>query len=68
MDDMDDLAAVTNAELWRTLIRMEAKLDHIADDHEQRIRKMERYAYTSVGLACTGAVSGLSALLGALGG
>lgn len=40
---MDD--AVTNAEIVRSLQRIEARLDTVTGDHEQRLRKVERWVY-----------------------
>lgn len=59
---------VTNAELARLLVRIESKLDKVAEDHETRIRRIERFAYVSLGLAGAGATSGVGALLAAIGG
>lgn len=60
---------VTNSELSRSLVRIEAKLDRATDDHEMRLRRIERYVYVSLGLAGAGAASGLGALMSAaLGG
>jgi len=56
---------VTNAELSRSLVRIEAKLDQVTGDHEIRLRRIERYVYISLGLAAAGAASGLSALFSA---
>lgn len=35
----------TLGEIARTLARVEAKLDGIAADHEDRLRKVERWVY-----------------------
>lgn len=59
---------MTNAELRRSLARIESKLDRVTDDHEVRLRKVERWVWTSVGLAAAGATSGVGALFSALGG
>ena len=58
---------VTNAELSRSLVRIESKLDRATDDHELRIRRLERYMYTAVGLALAGAASGVTGLLTVIG-
>lgn len=54
---------VTNAELSRSLIRIESKLDRVNEDHETRLRRVERALYISLGLAGAGSASGLGALL-----
>lgn len=59
---------VTNSELARSLVRIESKLDRATEDHEARLRRVERFAYISIGLAAAGATSGVSALLSAMGG
>lgn len=59
---------VTNSELSRSLVRIESKLDKVAEDHEMRLRRTERMMYVAIGLAAAGATSGLGALLTALGG
>lgn len=48
------------------LARIEAKLDKITDDHEMRIRKLERVVYTAFGLAVAGAGAGGTSLLNTL--
>lgn len=64
--NVDETTGVTNGELARLIARVEAKIDKVTEDHETRIRRVERVMYISVGLAATGATSGLSALIGAL--
>lgn len=59
---------VTNAELSRSLVRIETKLDRATDDHELRLRRVERVMYVALGLAAAGATSGLGALITAIGG
>ena len=39
---MDD---VSNAEIVRSLQRIEARLDKVFGDHEARLRKVERWVY-----------------------
>lgn len=36
----------TLAEIGRTLHKIEAKVDKILDDHELRLRKVERWVYS----------------------
>lgn len=57
---------VTNAELGRSLVRIESKLDKVSEDHEQRIRRTERFLYVALGMAGAGTTSGMSALIAAL--
>jgi len=59
---------VSNAELSRSLVRIESKLDRETDDHELRIRRVERYVYVALGLATAGAASGIGTLISAIGG
>lgn len=54
---------VTPAELARSLARIEAKLDRVTDDHEQRLRRVEHWIWAAGGLGMAGAVSGFGALL-----
>lgn len=35
----------TQGEIVRSLLRIEAKIDKIGDDHEQRLRRVERWLY-----------------------
>lgn len=66
---------MTNAELARCIARLESsmtgavsrledKLDRVTDDHEQRIRRVERWMWTCLGLSAAGAGAGLSAWFG----
>ena len=59
---------MTPAELNRWLHRVERKLDKVTDDHEQRIRRMERAMYVAIGLGTAGATSGIAAIASALSG
>lgn len=59
---------VTNGELARALIRIESKLDKVSDDHENRLRRIERISYIALGLAVTGASTGFSSLVSVFGG
>lgn len=36
---------VSSAEIVRTLKRIEARLEQVTGDHEQRLRKVERWVY-----------------------
>lgn len=59
---------VTNAELSRSLIRIEQKIDKVSEDHEQRLRRAERFLYVALGLAGASTASSLSALIASIGG
>ncbi|HEX6969407.1 MAG TPA: hypothetical protein VF174_11450 [Micromonosporaceae bacterium] len=59
---------ISNAELSRWLTRVEAKLDKALEDHERRLRRLERLSYVGMGVAAAGGLSGVSALLSAAGG
>ena len=54
---------VTNAELSRSLTRIELKLDSVTSDHESRLRRVERWMYVTMGLAATGATSGVLSMI-----
>jgi predicted component of type VI protein secretion system len=62
---IDDV--MSSGEMARSLHRIETKLDRAIDDHEQRLRRVERWMWTSLGLASLGAAGGVSAALRALG-
>lgn len=53
---------VSNAELARLIVRMEQSLDRLSQDHEDRLRRLERILWTMTGIASAGALSGISAL------
>jgi hypothetical protein len=52
---------VTLGELKRWLDRIEKKLDTVTQDHENRIRRAERFVYIVSGLALAG--SGVSSFI-----
>lgn len=54
---------VTNSELSRALVRIESKLDQITGDHEQRLRRVERFAWIATGLSTAGMLSGVMAAI-----
>jgi len=62
------LVDVTNAELARALVRIESKLDKMSEDHEARIRRLEKFVYVGLGLGSAGATSGLASLAALIGG
>lgn len=55
---MPDLASIE-----RQLQRIERKLDKAIDDHEGRIRKLERSLYVSGGIAMAGGATGVVSVL-----
>jgi hypothetical protein len=59
---------VTNSELSRSLTRIELKLDKVSEDHEKRIRNVERMLYITLGLASAGATSGIGSFIAAMVG
>lgn len=59
---------ITLGEIRRSLERIEKKLDQVALDHEQRIRRTERIMHASLGLALAGAGTGVTGLLSLVGG
>lgn len=59
---------VTNSELSRSLVRIEAKLDKVTEDHEARLRRVEKILYVALGMAVAGMTSGMGAFLSAMGG
>jgi hypothetical protein len=52
---------VRNSELARSLARIEMKLDRTADDHEMRLRRVERWVWIATGLSMAGMISGVLA-------
>lgn len=54
---------VTTGELARSLQRIEGKLDQVTSDHEQRLRRVERWMWTTMALSIAGGASGLASLL-----
>jgi hypothetical protein len=54
---------VTSGELGRWLMRVEAMLDKVANDHETRLRRTERVMYVTIGLAIAAGASGVSSIL-----
>jgi hypothetical protein len=60
--------AVTNEELSRSLTRIEGKLDKVADDHEKRLRSVERTLYITLGLASAGVTSGVGTFVASMVG
>lgn len=59
---------VTPAELARSIARIEGKIDRALDDHEKRLRTVERWMWTVLGLSAAGAASGFTALIKSIGG
>lgn len=57
---------VTNSELSRSLERIESKLDKVADDHEKRLRAVERTLYITLGLASAGVTSGVGTFIASM--
>lgn len=57
------MSAVTLGEVGRSVIRIERKLDELANDHERRLRTVERAIWISAGLGGAGTATGLSALI-----
>ena len=47
---MDD-ESLSTGEIRRWLERVEQKISLVTGDHEQRLRKLERFMYISVGVA-----------------
>lgn len=52
----------------RQLERIELKLDKAIDDHERRLRALERWVYIASGLALTGTGTGIASLFSILSG
>ena len=57
---------ITNAEIVRWLERIEAKLDKVTEDHEDRLRRLEKAVWISAGVGGAGVASGVGALLQAV--
>ncbi len=58
---------VTNAELARSIKRVEVKIDRISEDHEDRLRRLERAVWATIGFGLAGAGTGISALVQGFG-
>jgi hypothetical protein len=50
--------------LTEIVARIEKKLDENIGDHEKRLRAIEKWMWTCIGLSVTGALSGLAAFFG----
>ena len=59
---------VTNSELSRSLVRIEQKLDNVTGDHEQRLRRIERWVYIAVGLGSAGTIGSVVQAIGMAAG
>lgn len=57
---------ITMGEMGRTVARIEHKLDQMVEDHEKRIRTIEKWMWGLAGLGGAGAASGVGALIQAL--
>lgn len=55
---------MTNGELGRWLVRIESKLDRAIDDHEKRLRSVERWMYALPPTLILAVASMLVALFG----
>lgn len=56
----DDL---TLAEIGRTLLRLEASLDRVSNDHESRLRYLERAVWVATGLGGAALASAIGTLI-----
>ena len=56
----DDL---TMAEMGRTMVRIEGKLDKVTADHEDRLRRLEKAVWIATGTGAAGLASSLAAIL-----
>lgn len=54
---------ISNAELARWMHRIEQALAKIVDDHEQRLRTVERRLWIMTGVASAGVVTSVGAVL-----
>ena len=59
---LDDAQSMTMGELGRAIIRIERKLDGAMDDHEKRLRQLERWMWGAVAVGGAGLASGVGAL------
>lgn len=56
---------VSSAEIVRTLRRIEGRLDTVTGDHEQRLRKVERWVYAVPPTLLLAVASVIAAVAGA---
>lgn len=63
IQDMADDARMTMGEMSRSLARIETELNKVITDHEDRLRRMERWMWLSSGLAMAGFGSSVFAWL-----
>lgn len=54
---------MTIAELGRLILRVEQKLDRVTDDHEGRLRNLEKAVWVATGLGGAAIASSIGALL-----
>lgn len=54
---------LTMAEIGRTMMRLESKLDRVTDDHEGRLRYLERAVWVATGLGGAALASAVGTLL-----
>jgi hypothetical protein len=59
---------VSNAELARWMMRVEAKIDLLAQDHEDRLRALEKAVWIATGLGGAALTSGVGAIVQGLVG
>ena len=59
---------VTIGEVVRRLGNIESKMDKILDDHESRLRRVERGTYVALGVAVAAGMTGAGSILSAAGG
>jgi hypothetical protein len=59
---------VTLGEVARTTMRIERKLDGLSDDHERRLRALERWMWGAIALGGAGSAAAINQLVHAVAG
>lgn len=60
---MTDEGGLTLSEIGRTVMRLESKLDRSLDDHEKRLRYLERAVWVATGLGGAALASAIGTLV-----
>ena len=61
--EIEDMTSITLGEIGRTMNRMDARMERVVEDHEQRLRRVERWMYVIPPTIITAGVSVALAIL-----